>query len=243
MKKHVVITCKKKKRYSDFLLEGGLDECGRGSLALRCYAGFCILPKQFKDNIYLKIKDSKQLSIKKRQFLSTYIKENAISWGIGYTDVDEIDEVNILNAAILAMHRAIDDAIKRFNIIPEFLLVDGNHWKSYKHNDNELPYHTIPKGDDLYMNVSSASIIAKVAHDEHVSDVLLQNPHLEVYGWKTNMCYGTQTHLDAIKKHGITEYHRKSFKTCKVTDDNKTNDDTTSNKSFHKHKSKFCLLD
>lgn len=189
------------------ILEVGIDEAGRGSLAGYVYAAAVILPYSFHDDIYLQIKDSKKLSKKKREFLSDYIKNNAIDYGIGFATNDEIDEMNILNATILAMHRALD----KLKIIPEMILVDGNQFKHYYRNDDWLEYECIPKGDDNYYSIAAASILAKVAHDKHILEISKEDQNMR-YDWDNNMCYGTKKHRDAIKKWGLCKYHRKSYK-------------------------------
>tara|TARA_B100001094_G_C17864305_1_gene638959 strand:- start:45 stop:659 length:615 start_codon:yes stop_codon:yes gene_type:complete len=197
---------------NDDKIEVGIDEAGRGCMSGRIYAAAVILPKEFEDEYYLNIKDSKKISRKKRKEIRKYIEENAIDFGIGYSEPKEIDEINILNANIKSMHRALDNLSVDF----DHIYIDGDKFKPYYNNyDNIIPYSCIVKGDNLYYNIAAASILAKVYHDEYVEDLVKNNPELEKYGWLNNMCYGAKTHIDAIKKYGITEYHRKTFGICK----------------------------
>ncbi len=194
------------------ILEAGIDEAGRGCMSGRVYTACVILPKEFKDDTYLQIKDSKKIPSKKRTLLKKYIEENALAYSVQFADVDEIEEKNILHATIAAMHRSIDD----ISIKPENILVDGTYFKIYKNQDDEIiPHQTIIGGDNKYRNIAAASILAKTYHDEYVLDLLEKNPDLEKYGWRKNMCYGTKQHMEAIKTYGTTKYHRKSFGICK----------------------------
>ncbi len=192
------------------LLEAGIDEAGRGCLCGRVYTGAVILPTIFPDDKYLEIKDSKKLSKKKREELRVYIEKYAIAYSVSYSEPSEIDKNNILQATIIAMHRAIDN----LKITPDILLIDGNYFKEYKNNNKAIPHKLIKGGDNIYRNIAAASILAKVYHDEHISNLLEKNPEYNRYGWKNNMGYGTKQHMDAIKQHGITEHHRKSFAPC-----------------------------
>ena len=188
-------------------LEAGLDEAGRGSLAGPVFAAAVIWPKDLNDSI--KLNDSKKLSKKKREYLRQYIEENALDFSIGYCTNEEIDEINILKASHKAMHRCID----KLNIEPEILLVDGNSFTPYiKKTDGDIIEHEcIIKGDGKYASISAASILAKTYHDDFIENLLVENPDFEKYGWKTNMCYGTKVHMDAVQEYGPTDYHRKSF--------------------------------
>ena len=193
-------------------LEGGCDECGRGTLIYDVVAGCVVLPTTFPDEKYKEIKDSKKLSAKKRDELSKYIKEIAITYGIGTVSAEEIDEINILQASMKAMHKAINEAyIKHpFNS----LKIDGPHFKGYippGYDNDVLPHECINKGDSIYLNIAAASIIAKDYHDKAIIKLIEENPELEKYGLKTNMGYATQTHRDALKKYGPTRWHRTSF--------------------------------
>jgi ribonuclease HII len=188
------------------ILEVGVDEAGRGSLAGYVYAAAVILPHEFDDDIYLQIKDSKKLSRKKRAYLKKYIENVAIDYGVGFATNDEIDNINILNASILAMHRALDN----MKIVPDKILVDGIHFKHYFREDDWIEYECIPKGDNSYYSIAAGSILAKESHDHHVSKILEEDENYR-YDWENNMCYGTQKHRDAIKKWGLSKYHRRSF--------------------------------
>lgn len=192
-------------------IEVGIDEAGRGCLSGRVYVGAVILPKEFPDTKFLEIKDSKKLTKKKRSELRDYIQSIALDYAVEYAEASEIDECNILQATINAMHRVIG----KLNITPENILVDGTYFKTYKDQFNIIIPHMLVKGgDNKYRNIAAASILAKVYHDEYVEKLLDDNPDYEKYGWRTNMCYGTKEHLEAIKKHGTTKEHRKSFSPC-----------------------------
>ena len=179
-------------------IEVGCDEAGRGCLAGPVVAAAVILPKNFK---HLLLNDSKQLSEKKRDLLRTEIKEHAIAYAIGIVDHKEIDEINILNASILAMHRALDQIKNPFNSI----LVDGNRFKKY----NETEHHCIIKGDGKYLSIAAASILAKTYRDNLMKKLHLEHPQ---YQWENNKGYPTKSHRAAIKKIGVSQYHRKSFR-------------------------------
>ena len=179
-------------------IEVGCDEAGRGCLAGPVVAAAVILPKNFK---HLLLNDSKQLSEKKRVLLRTEIKEHAIAYAIGIVDHKEIDEINILNASILAMHRALDQIKNPFNSI----LVDGNRFKKY----NETEHHCIIKGDGKYLSIAAASILAKTYRDDLMKKLHLEHPQ---YQWENNKGYPTKSHRAAIKKIGVSQYHRKSFR-------------------------------
>tara|TARA_B110000208_G_C11614599_1_gene374886 strand:+ start:22 stop:624 length:603 start_codon:yes stop_codon:yes gene_type:complete len=189
------------------ILEVGVDEAGRGSLAGNVYAAAVILPQTIEDDTYLQIRDSKKLSRKKRAYLKGYIETIAIDYGIGYATNQEVDKLNILNASILAMHRALDN----LKIIPEKILVDGNQFKHYFIDDDWIEFDCIPKGDDTYYSIAAASILAKEAHDDHILEISKEDKNNR-YDWENNMCYGTQKHRDAIKKWGLSKYHRKSYR-------------------------------
>ena len=191
-------------------LEVGIDEVARGCLAGRVYAAAVIWPKEVDDNIILK--DSKKLSKKRREFLKDYIEETAIDFSVSYENEKKIDEINILNATYSAMHKAISN----LNVEPESIIVDGKFFKPYYNNKKELiPHNCYINGDSKYSSIAAASILAKVYHDKYVENLCQEDPKLNVYGWKTNMCYGTQEHIDAIHNYGITDYHRKTFGICK----------------------------
>ena len=179
-------------------IEVGCDEAGRGCLAGPVVAAAVILPKNFKQPL---LNDSKQLSEKKRILLRTEIKERAIAYAVGIVDHKEIDKINILNASILAMHRALDQIKNPFDSI----LVDGNRFKNYK----ETEHHCIIKGDSKYLSIAAASILAKTYRDDLMKKLHLEHPQ---YQWEKNKGYPTESHRAAIKKIGLSQYHRKSFK-------------------------------
>ena len=179
-------------------IEVGCDEAGRGCLAGPVVAAAVILPKNFKQSL---LNDSKQLSEKKRILLRTEIKEHAIAYAVGIVDHKEIDEINILNASILAMHRALDQIKNPFNSI----LVDGNRFKKY----NETEHHCIIKGDGKYLSIAAASILAKTYRDDLMKKLHLEHPQ---YQWENNKGYPTKSHRAAIKRIGVSQYHRKSFR-------------------------------
>ena len=187
-----------KPKYTDYDLECGVDEAGRGCLAGPVTAAAVILRPYFKHDL---IDDSKKLSKIKREELSKIIKENSIAYSIQFIDSKKIDEVNILNASILAMHKCI----KNLNVKPEFLIIDGNRFKKYK----DIPHETVIKGDGKYLNIASASILAKHARDNYMQNISKKFPK---YHWFKNNGYPTKHHREAIKKYGLTKYHRKSFK-------------------------------
>ena len=179
-------------------IEVGCDEAGRGCLAGPVVAAAVILPKNFKQPL---LNDSKKLSEKKRILLRTEIKEHAIAYAVGIVDHKEIDKINILNASILAMHRALDQIKNPFDSI----LVDGNRFKNYK----ETEHHCIIKGDSKYLSIAAASILAKTYRDDLMKKLHLEHPQFQ---WEQNKGYPTKSHRAAIKKIGVSQYHRKSFK-------------------------------
>ena len=185
-------------KYSKFNYECGTDEAGRGCLAGPVTAAAVILPNDFENNI---LNDSKQLSHKKREFLKPLIEKTAVSFGVVNVFEEEIDQINILNASILAMHRSID----KLKVIPEFISVDGNKFKPYKN----IPHETLIKGDGKYLNIAAASVLAKTYRDAYMLKIHNEFP---MYNWKKNKGYPTEEHRAAIKKYGITKYHRKSFR-------------------------------
>lgn len=185
-------------KYSEFKLECGTDEAGRGCLAGPVTAAAVILNGNFSNEI---LNDSKQLTEVKRDFLNPIIKNEAISFGIAHIFQEEIDQINILNASILAMHKSID----QLSPIPEFIIVDGNKFKPYK----TIPFETVIKGDGKYMSIAAASVLAKTYRDEYMTKIHEEFP---MYNWKQNKGYPTKEHREAIKKYGITKYHRKTFR-------------------------------
>ena len=175
----------------------GCDEAGRGCLAGPVVAASVILPKYYKNNL---IKDSKKLSKNDREILQKTIKKEAISWSIGIVNEKKIDEINILNASFLAMHKAISSLI----IVPGLLLIDGNRFNSYPN----INHKCIIKGDTKYLSIAAASILAKTYRDNLMNKLDVKYPQ---YGWKDNKGYPTKKHKLAINKIGICQHHRKSF--------------------------------
>ena len=194
-------------------VEVGVDEAGRGCLMGRVYAAAVIMPDEYPDEIYKQIKDSKKLSAKKRSILKEYIEENAISYGIGYVEPQVIDKINIYNATMKAMHYALDN----INMEVDRLLIDGANFKPYLNKNNDYTsYDCIVKGDDTYLSIAAASILAKCYRDEYVNSIIELNSDYSVYGWNTNKGYGTAFHMDMINKHGKTDFHRKTFNIKKL---------------------------
>ncbi|MGB5988850.1 MAG: ribonuclease HII [Marinifilaceae bacterium] len=184
--------------YKKGTIEAGCDEAGRGCLAGPVFAAAVILPADFKNEL---LNDSKKLSEKNRIALRVVIEKEAIAWAVGVVDNNEIDKINILNASFLAMHRAIDD----LDIFPEHLIIDGNRFKKYK----EIPHECIVKGDGKYMSIAAASILAKTHRDEYMCKIANEYPY---YDWESNKAYPTRKHREMIRKHGVSPYHRVSFK-------------------------------
>lgn len=179
------------------VIEVGCDEAGRGCLAGHVFAAAVILPKDFSNEL---LNDSKQLKEKDRYILREIIEKEAIDWAVAFTTYEEIDKINILNASILAMHRAIDKLKTR----PEHIIVDGNRFKPYK----DIPHQTIVKGDSKYMSIAAASILAKTYRDDYMLEISKEYP---MYGWEKNKGYPTKKHRDAIKEFGVSKYHRMTF--------------------------------
>jgi ribonuclease HII len=180
------------------LIECGTDEAGRGCLAGPVTAAAVILPDDFS---HPWLTDSKQLSEKKREELRPVIEQTAVAYAVAHVMMEEIDQVNILNASILAMHRAIE----QLKIQPEFIAIDGNKFKPYK----RTAYECVVKGDSKYLHIAAASILAKTYRDEYLHKLHEEFP---AYNWKRNKGYPTLEHREAIKKYGPTPYHRKSFR-------------------------------
>jgi ribonuclease HII len=180
------------------LIEAGCDEAGRGCLAGPVFAAAVILPKNFRNKI---LNDSKKLSAEQRYQLRPIIEQEALSWAVAQVSNTEIDKINILNASILGMHRALD----QLQVSPELLLIDGNRFKSYK----KIPHNCIVEGDAKYMSIAAASILAKTYRDDFM---LQMADKYKLYGWETNMGYGTKKHRDAIELHGVCDLHRMSFR-------------------------------
>jgi len=177
--------------------EAGCDEAGRGPLAGPVFASAVVWPKSLQHEM---LKDSKLLSGKNRIILRDFIEANATSFAVAEVSPEEIDKINILNASIKAMHKALELLDSEFDLI----LADGNRFKKYKN----IEHHTIVKGDNKYMSIAAASILAKTYRDEYMIKADRIYPQ---YNWKNNKGYPTRQHIDAIKKYGITEFHRKSF--------------------------------
>lgn len=179
-------------------LEAGCDEAGRGPLAGPVVAAAVILPKDYKHCL---LNDSKQISKKKRTLLRVEIEREALYWAVAKVSHQEIDEINILNASFLAMHRAVDKLTKK----PELLLIDGNRFNPYPN----IPHECIIKGDGKYLSIAAASILAKTYRDDIMEALAQKHPE---YGWISNAGYPTKAHREAIKKYGVTPYHRISFR-------------------------------
>lgn len=184
--------------YYEGKIEAGCDEAGRGCLAGSVYAAAVILPEDYQNEL---LNDSKQLTEKKRYQLREIIERDAIAWAVGIVTPDEIDKINILNASILAMHRALDE----LKVKPEAIIVDGNRFKPYK---DPIPYTTIVKGDGKYLSIAAASILAKTYRDDYMNRLAEEYPQ---YDWLSNKGYPTKKHRDAIREYGITPYHRRSY--------------------------------
>lgn len=221
------------KKYLDediSIIECGIDEAGRGPMFGRVYAGLVVLPKDDSFD-HLQMKDSKKFHSKNKKIIeqvAEYIKENAIAWAVEYEDEQTIDEINILQATQSAMHKCIKTVLTK---IPELfelqienilLLVDGNYFKPYtvlnktKTKMETIRYQMIEGGDNKYTSIAAASILAKVARDTYINDLCALNPELiEHYGIDSNKGYGSKKHMDGIKQHGITKWHRKTFGICK----------------------------
>lgn len=180
------------------LVEAGCDEAGRGCLAGAVYAAAVILPP---DYVNPDLNDSKQLSAKRREALRETIERDAVAWSVGVVTNEEIDRINILRASILAMHRALVGLAVR----PEYIIVDGNRFTPYR----DVPHTTIVKGDGKYLSIAAASILAKTCRDAEMARLAADYPQ---YGWERNAGYPTAAHREAIRRYGITPYHRRSFR-------------------------------
>jgi ribonuclease HII len=178
-------------------VEAGCDEAGRGCLAGSVYAAAVIFPENYQNE---DLNDSKQLTDKRRKLLREIIERDAVAWAVGIVTPEEIDRINILNASILAMHRALD----QLKVRPEAVIVDGNRFKPYQ----KLPHTTIVKGDGKYLSIAAASILAKTYRDDYMDALAEEYPQ---YDWLSNKGYPTKKHRDAIRQYGMTPYHRKSF--------------------------------
>jgi ribonuclease HII len=217
-----------KSHYYEGLIEAGCDEAGRGCLAGSVYAAAVILPPDYENAM---LNDSKQLSAKKRYLLREQIERDAVAWAVGIVTPEEIDKINILNASFLAMHRALDQLTVR----PEAIIVDGNRFQPYYErftvdglpftdnhgqeatlntckpstvNRQPLPHTCIIKGDGKYLSIAAASILAKTYRDDYMDKLAEEYPQ---YDWVSNKGYPTKKHREAIRLHGVTPYHRKSY--------------------------------
>jgi ribonuclease HII len=189
--------------YNKTEIEVGIDEAGRGCLAGPIFAAAVIWPK---DKIIVGVKDSKKLSSEQRKTLREEIEHNAIDYCVAYIDNDEIDKTHIGHANMKAMHEAITGITTDFDT----LLVDGKYFKPFGSKSHKC----IIKGDDKYTSIACASILAKTYHDDYIEMLCRKHIQLKDYDWLNNMCYGTENHINSIKKYGITKYHRRSFGLC-----------------------------
>ncbi|TMM29616.1 ribonuclease HII [Polaribacter aestuariivivens] len=187
-----------KLNYSGFLLEVGTDEAGRGCLSGPVVAAAVILPENFSHPF---LNDSKQLSLKNRNLLKPFIEKHALAFAVSFVWQQEVDKINVLQASIIGMHRAIE-ALK---ITPEFIIVDGNKFKNFKN----IPHETIVKGDSKYLSIAAASVLAKTYRDEYMAKIHQEFP---MYNWAKNKGYPTKEHRNAIREFGATDHHRKTFK-------------------------------
>lgn len=192
-------------RHTDLEFECGTDEAGRGCLAGPVVAAAVILPRDFH---HPKLRDSKKMSSKARDEVYDYIVKHAVAYGIAQASVEHIEQHNILNASITAMH----EAIRLMGVKPDFIIVDGNQFHTYSHFPfREItPHECIVKGDDKYASIAAASVLAKVSRDRLMQRLSEKHPG---YGWETNAGYGTKAHVCAIKEKGVTGWHRMSFLT------------------------------
>ena len=186
-------------------VEAGCDEAGRGCLAGSVYAAAVIFPEDYQND---ELNDSKQLTARRRKLLRDIIQRDALAWAVGVVSPEEIDRINILNASILAMHRALD----QLQVRPEAIIVDGNRFKPYHPVVDgiavSIPHTTIVKGDGKYLSIAAASILAKTYRDDYMDELAQQYPQ---YDWLSNKGYPTKKHREAIRQYGITPYHRKTF--------------------------------
>jgi ribonuclease HII len=184
------------------LIEAGCDEAGRGCLAGPVFAAAVILPKNFRHPV---LNDSKKLTSKQRSDLREEIIEKAVAWNVAFISNEEIDQMNILRASIKAMHSALAGLSKK----PQFLLIDGNRFFPF----NDIRHKTIIKGDGIYFSIAAASVLAKTFRDDYMNKLHDEFP---VYGWDRNKGYPTLFHREAIIRHGITKYHRRTFSLCET---------------------------
>lgn len=186
------------KSYKAGLVEAGCDEAGRGCLAGPVFAAAVILPENFVSDV---LNDSKQLTEKQRYALREVVEREALAWAVGICDQHEIDRINILNASILAMHKAL----AQLSVFPQHIIVDGNRFKPF----GGITYTCLVKGDSRYLSIAAASVLAKTYRDDYMLRIHADFP---VYGWDRNKGYPTGKHREAISRYGITEHHRKSFR-------------------------------
>ena len=191
--------------YYKGVIEAGCDEAGRGCLAGSVYAAAVILPPDYQNEL---LNDSKQLTEKQRYALREMIERDAVAWAVGIVTPEEIDKINILNASILAMHRALDQLTVR----PEAIIVDGNRFKPYRPvvdgSPVSIPHTTIVKGDGKYLSIAAASILAKTYRDDYMNQLAEEYPQ---YDWRSNKGYPTKKHREATRQYGTTPYHRLSY--------------------------------
>ncbi|MBQ6204497.1 MAG: ribonuclease HII [Prevotella sp.] len=191
-----------KSYYNEGKIEAGCDEAGRGCLAGSVYAAAVIFAADYQNEA---INDSKQLTDRRRHELREMIQRDALAWAVGVVTPAEIDKINILNASILAMHRALD----QLKIRPEAIIVDGNRFKTYTHpQQGWVPHTCIVKGDAKYLSIAAASILAKTYRDDYMDRLAEEYPQ---YDWASNKGYPTKKHREAIKAFGVTPYHRLSY--------------------------------
>ncbi len=183
--------------YKEGVTEAGCDEAGRGCLAGAVYAAAVILPADYHNE---QLNDSKQLTERQRCALREVIERDAVAWAVGIVSPQEIDRINILNASILAMHRAVE----QLSVVPQHLIIDGNRFRPFR----DIPYTTVVKGDGKYLSIAAASILAKTYRDDYMNELHKEYPY---YDWDNNKGYPTRKHREAIRLHGITPYHRKTF--------------------------------
>ena len=187
--------------YYKGVVEAGCDEAGRGCLAGSVFAAAVILPQDYQNEL---LNDSKQLTEKRRYQLRDVIERDAVAWAVGIVTPEEIDRINILNASILAMHRALD----QLKVRPEAIIVDGNRFKPYYERGERIPHTTIVKGDGKYLSIAAASILAKTYRDDYMNQLAQEYPQ---YDWLSNKGYPTKKHREAIRQYGTTPYHRMTF--------------------------------
>lgn len=192
-------------------IQVGVDEAGRGSIFGPVFVGAVIWNNDI-DNVNVKyIKDSKKLTKKKRNEMRHFIEKNALAWSVSYCDNSVVDEINILNATHKAMHKALTD-IYTNNIKFDRALIDGNCFKPLNINGTNINHKCIINGDNTYIQIAAASILAKTHHDEYIDNLCMEHPEYKKYGLMTNYGYGTKEHINAIRENGYTDHHRKSFK-------------------------------